>query len=78
MTFMKHIFLTFLLIIWFWILFIILVTLKYGKQENLTTYFFDYAMPYINKTQYKKKNGPKAASSPWRKVTSELIGTTEA
>ena len=49
--------------------------LKYERQVNLMTYFFDYALPYITKTLYR--NGPKAAlfrSS--RKVNSESTRTT--
>ena len=36
--------------------------LKYGKQENLKIYFFDYTMLCINKTQ--QRNVRKASSSP--------------
>ena len=51
--------------------------LKYGRQEDLTTYLFDYAMLTINKIQ--KRNGIKAASySSPRKVTFESLKTTEA
>ena len=37
-------------------------TLKYGKQENLTTSFFDYVILCRKKTQ--QRNGQTAASSP--------------
>ena len=51
--------------------------LNYEKQENMTTYFFDYAMLCTNKSQYR--NVQKVASSPSpRKVTLEWLRTTEA
>ena len=49
----------------------------YGRQENLMTYNFDFATPYITRTQYR--NEQKAISSPsLRLVASESPRTTEA
>ena len=31
------------------------ISLKYGRQGNLMTYFFDYAMQSINKTQKRNR-----------------------
>ena len=51
--------------------------MKNGKQGNLTTYFTDYAMLWVNKTQYR--NGQKAAPTfSLRMVTLESLRTTEA
>ena len=50
---------------------------KYGRQGNLKTHFFDYAMLSINKMQ--KRNGQKTASSPSpRKVSLKSLRITDA
>ena len=51
--------------------------LKYGRQENLMTYFFDYAILAINKT-YKRKKQKAASSSSPIKVSLESLRTIEA
>ena len=47
--------------------------LKYGRQVQFTTYFFDHVTLYINKTQNKKVSFTPSR----RKETSESQRTTE-
>ena len=50
---------------------------KFGRQENLTTYFFDYATLSMKKSQLR--NREKVAFFPsLRKAISESLRTTEA
>ena len=51
--------------------------MKFGRQDNLTTYFSNNTTQSINKAQ--QRNGQKAVSSPsLKKATLDSLRTTEA